>query len=293
MSEPQTSAKVVLHTNKGRIDVELWAKQIPLHTKLFLQACHEGSLLEQSFCELSRDRNCLMISKLACGKELKHEGNGRIRFNRAGVLGWDCHYDRWFISLTPLSNQIGDKIPLGKLVDNSIYSLRKIVDESETDSDHRLLYPAVIERTEVTIPFFDSLKVPSGVEKLTVSENTRTVKAAKVRLSYDDDEDEDTVPMKKIKIKLPPMLEKASTTHVPNGPRSDTNESETKDSALVQERSGSDESDTDDRGAQGRDKKSEAFKDREQETLRMLASFQQNVKGKSIIKRSSNAKSPP
>lgn len=40
--EPSTSAKVVIHTTKGDLDVELWAKECPKASRNFLQHCIDG-----------------------------------------------------------------------------------------------------------------------------------------------------------------------------------------------------------------------------------------------------------
>ncbi len=40
--EPPTSAKLILSTSHGPLEVELWAKETPLTSKNFLQLCLEG-----------------------------------------------------------------------------------------------------------------------------------------------------------------------------------------------------------------------------------------------------------
>lgn len=313
MSEPQTSAKVVINTTKGRIDIELWAKEKPSHARSFLEACHGGSLIDQSLCQLSKNRDCIMMSKLLSKENLPSEHNGRIRFSKAGMLGWDCRYQRWFISLSVLRDNDDERIALGKLVDNSIFSLRRIVDESELDSENCLKYPATICKAEVTVPFFSDLQPAAVNHKASVSKKEPSVKAAKVRISYNDDEDDEddegSIPVKRMKIKLPaiiaePRLEKSHQ----QGPEEETKEGDRAEDSDEVEEDDKEEHDFKeeldvkeeyeniqkeiiDTGSQTSGKKN--VDSREQDTLRMLALFEQRTKGKTIINRPSGVKRKP
>jgi len=40
--EPPTSAKVMLFTNFGDIDIEIWSKETPKAARNFIQLCLEG-----------------------------------------------------------------------------------------------------------------------------------------------------------------------------------------------------------------------------------------------------------
>lgn len=306
MSEPQTSAKVVIYTTKGRIDIELWAKEKPSHARRFLEACHGGSLIDQSLCQLSKNRDCIMMSKSSSKEKLPSEHNGRIRFSRGGMLGWDCRYQRWFISLSVLADNNDERIALGKLVDNSIYSLRRIVDESELDSENCLKYPATICKVEVTIPFFSDLQQEAVNHKASVSKKEPSVKAAKVRISYNDDEDEDdegSIPAKRMKIKLPaiiaePKLEeyhqhdpKEEIKEGDSAEDSDEVEEDDKEEHDVKEEYENSQKEIIDTGSQTSGKGN--LDSREQETLRMLALFEQRMKGKTIINRPSDVKRKP
>lgn len=305
MSEPQTSAKVVFHTTKGRLDVEFWAREKPLHAKRFLEICYGGSLNDESLCGLSKDRGCILVSKVPSEQKLPAEHNARIRFNRAGIFGWDCRRLNWFISLRALSED-DEKIALGKVVDQSIYSLRKIVDESELNSENQFLYPAIIRRAEVTIPFFSDLKPTTANESHSTSLGTPVVRAAKVRISYGDDEDEEndegSMPVKRMKIKLPAVLAKPEPKTSSSGEcgaeskatRSETavevdgNEGSEDDDGAEAIESDKDVQDSPEKVAEDSQRRvadNQNVNSREQDTLRMLALFQQNVKGKNIINR--------
>ncbi|KAJ1497888.1 cytochrome P450 monooxygenase 57, partial [Coelomomyces lativittatus] len=42
IQEPATKGKLVIHTNQGPIDVELWSKEAPKTTRHFLQLALQG-----------------------------------------------------------------------------------------------------------------------------------------------------------------------------------------------------------------------------------------------------------
>lgn len=286
MSEPQTSAKVIIYTVKGRIDVELWAKEKPVHTRRFLEACRGGLLVDESFDRLSDTHNCLMLSKqhdMGTSESPSLEHNARIRW-RTGSLGWDSADRKWFITVAPL-NDDNSKVVIGKIVDDSIYSLRKIVDDSEVDSDGKLLYPATIRKIEVTIPYFDDL--PSGRAMKAVTIAKQLPKVAKVKISFDDDdedEDESIQPMKRMKIKMPAAIAEPSPALRVSG-KSGT-ESETEEEELEEANDKQEESGCEDVEPESKESINESgVSDRERETLKLLALFEQKTKDKTILKR--------
>ncbi|CAO3653107.1 unnamed protein product [Cunninghamella echinulata] len=44
--EPHTNAKVILHTTKGDIEIELWGKEAPKATRNFIQLCMEDFIVQ-------------------------------------------------------------------------------------------------------------------------------------------------------------------------------------------------------------------------------------------------------
>lgn len=278
MLEPQTSAKVIIHTVKGRIDVELWAREKPGHVRRFLEACSRGLLTDGSLDEVSGD--CIMFSKVEdAGCRVLPERNARIR-SRMGSVGWDSVRGRWFISLGAAEED--QKVVIGKVVDGSIYALRKIVDESEVGDDGKLLYPATVSKVEVTIPYFDDLPVGS---KVTAGEAQKRPlkKRAKVSISFDDDDDDERPlkPMKRMKIKMPPTISDRPVEQVYTG----------RESAAKQETSDGegDSSDTESLECSGtpvvQQNAEPTISSREQETLKMLALFEEKTKDKNILNR--------
>lgn len=280
MSEPQTTAKVIIHTVKGRIDVELWAKEKPAQVRRFLEACEKGLLVGESLNEWSRSGDYLMLSLVddsdsGAGVPLEH--NARIRW-RTGSLGWDSGQKRWFITLAPLLGE-DQKVVIGKIVDDSIYSLRKIRDESEVGSDGKLLYPATIRKVEVTIPYFTDLRASVG-SKPAVKPTLPSKKVSKVRISFDDeDDDEDALqPVKRMKIKMPAAIsDRQPTERVSTRPESDVHQEKNDE-----ESDNGQESEPETPSQTGMES---TVSNREQETLKMLALFEQKTKDKNILNR--------
>lgn len=277
MSQPQTSAKCIIYTTKGRLDVELWAKEIPISTKTFLEACSQGKLKGETLCEIPSDRLYVTISNIKNDyqtEKLPEEHNSRIRFNRNGIVGWDNVSLRWFITTKEWNaNEVTPAMTIiGKIVDESIYTFKRIIDDSELDANGKFVYPATIEDVEVTIPYFTDLTQSSDAKVQTSAKNdksTKYKKATKVKLSYhydeDDDDNEETRPTKKMKIRLPASIIRPIET----GPGTET-EPEPES------------------GQTNIDDHQKTLNDRERETLEMLAKFKKQTKGKAILKRGEN-----
>ena len=51
-TEPPTKGKLILHTTKGPLEIELWPKETPKTCRNFLQLCMEGAYDEVCFHRL-------------------------------------------------------------------------------------------------------------------------------------------------------------------------------------------------------------------------------------------------
>ena len=54
-NEPPTSGKVILFTNYGNIDIELWTKEVPRTCRNFIQLCLEGYYNNTIFHRIIKD----------------------------------------------------------------------------------------------------------------------------------------------------------------------------------------------------------------------------------------------
>src|ERR1700712_3417476 len=95
--EPQPTASCILHTPSGDISLELWAQQIPLTCRNFLQHCLDGYYdntifhrLVPGFIIQGGDPTALGtggVSAVNNGAPFQDEFHSRLKFNRRGLLG--------------------------------------------------------------------------------------------------------------------------------------------------------------------------------------------------------------
>ncbi|CAR28662.1 hypothetical protein ZYGR_0U00200 [Zygosaccharomyces rouxii] len=254
--EPSTSSKCIINTSKGRIDVELWARELPNTTKIFLESC-QGQKLQRF--DGVRSNGTVTIVGGSPDKKLDYERHARIRGCRRGSVGYDRNVNQWFFASQECSIEDDSWILIGKIVGESNYVLRRIVGESQLDDRGKFVYPPIVNKTEVTVPHFDLGTLPQVGPNLPKEEKPRFFKRgnAKVKLSYEEEEEEedyerDAVPLKKIK---PP----------PGVKDKGKNDPSTKTQALKEK------------------EPTEEISLREKETLALLSQFQQRQKGRDNI----------
>lgn len=189
--EPQTTAKVRIHTSKGIIDIELWAKETPITSKLFL-----NSILNEEFNGLEFNKiipNFLIqINSNDFGETFIDEFNSRLKFNRRGLLGSvnlnkkNSNVNRFFITLNETSELNNKNTMFGKVTNDGIFTVLKI-SEGEIDGE-RPVYPVKITKSEVLIPYFDDLvKIDKKVDKVVKPKK----KKQKIKLNIDNEDDID------------------------------------------------------------------------------------------------------
>lgn len=198
-------------------------------------------------------------------EKLESEHHSRIRSCRRGSVGYDRNINRWFLASRECSIEDDSWILIGKIVGDSNYILRRIVDESQLDDHGKFVYPPIVTKTEVTVPYFDLDlgSLPQAGPSPPEEEKRRLLKrgGAKVKLRYEeeeeeedeDDEEQEAVPLKKIK---PP----------PGVKDKDEIDSSTRMQASVEE-----------------EEQVEEMSLREKETLDLLSQFQQRQKGRGNI----------
>ncbi|KAK9464969.1 peptidyl-prolyl isomerase cwc27 [Lipomyces arxii] len=219
--EPPTTAKVVLHTTKGPIEIELWAKEAPKATRNFIQHCMDGYYDNTIFHRVVPD---FLIqggdpsgtghggrSIYADQGGFPSEFHSRLRFNRRGLLGnadGDETNDnsQFFITLAATPELQKKNTMFGRVMGDTIYNVLKIA-EAELDKNERPLYPAKVTHTEILTNYFDDMKPKraTGQADEGHSATKKKVKSkARVKMSFMDDEKEegeDTVKQNKFKMK--------------------------------------------------------------------------------------------
>ena len=92
--EPPTEGKVVVSTNLGDLDIELWPKEAPLACRNFVQLCLDGYYNECIFHRVIRGFMIQTGDPTGTGKggessfreAFKDEFHPRLRFNHRGLV---------------------------------------------------------------------------------------------------------------------------------------------------------------------------------------------------------------
>lgn len=166
-SEPPTTGKVILVTNYGNIDIELWTKEAPRTCRNFIQLCLENYYNNCIFHRIIKD---FMIQtgdpgdggSSIWGKEFGDEFHSRLRFNHRGIVAMankniaNTNGSQFFITMDKCQWLDKKHTIFGKVVGDTYFNAHSIADIPTRDD-----YPVVdmipkIIRTEVVInPFVD------------------------------------------------------------------------------------------------------------------------------------------
>jgi peptidyl-prolyl cis-trans isomerase SDCCAG10 len=186
--EPPTTGKVLVHTTYGPLEMELWCRECPLHTRTFLQLCLEGAL---DRIPLSR----AMGGLLECSPfpSLAPEYHTRLKWNRRGLVG--VMDGPMFVTLETLPELYRTATVFGKVVGETIYNLVRM-EELERDPEGVFAHPPLVTRTEVLVNPFDDI-IPREFAKPQTEESRKiaskpsvvAVKNKKV-LSFHTEEEE-------------------------------------------------------------------------------------------------------
>lgn len=228
--EPQPTAKVILNTSSGDIQIELFAKQCPLAARNFLQHCLDGYYNNTIFHRLvpgfivqggdPSGTGAGGISAINNGEPFDDEFHTRLKFNRRGLLGManegpNTNGSQFFFTLDNTPELQGKNTMFGRVEGDTIYNLMKLADRELVGLDEgseRPLYPTKITGAEVLVnPYEDMV---ARVKEAPRSKDEGGKKEAKKRkkpagknvLSFGvEDGEEDAAPVLK-KAKANPKL---------------------------------------------------------------------------------------
>ncbi|KAF2181711.1 cyclophilin-like protein [Zopfia rhizophila CBS 207.26] len=208
--EPQPTAKVLLQTTSGDLELELFAKQTPLTSRNFLQLCLDGYYNNTIFHRLVSGFIIQGGDPTGTGQggESSYDGepfadefHSRLKFNRRGLLGMantgkkDDNGSQFFFTLGNTPELTGKNTLFGRVAGDTIYNLMKMAEaEIAEGSDERPMYPTQITGAEILVnPFEDMVKrvrtAERNGEKKVVKKAKR--KAGKTLLSFGGDEDDE------------------------------------------------------------------------------------------------------
>ncbi|KAF2263869.1 cyclophilin-like protein [Lojkania enalia] len=216
--EPNPTAKVLLQTTSGDLELELFAKQTPVTSRNFLQLCLDGYYDNTIFHRLVKGFIIQGGDPTGTGQggESSYDGepfvdefHSRLKYNRRGLLGMantgskNDNGSQFFFTLgnTP---ELNEKNTLfGRVVGDTIYNLMKMAEAEIADgSEDRPMYPTRITGTDIIInPFEDMVKRSRIAERMKPEPKKAKKpkrKAGKALLSFGDEGDDvESVPLPK------------------------------------------------------------------------------------------------
>jgi peptidyl-prolyl cis-trans isomerase SDCCAG10 len=226
--EPPPTAKVILHTTAGDIELSLFAKQTPLASRNFLQHCLDGYYNNTIFHRLVPNfviqggdptgTGSGGISAINDGAGFEDEVHSRLKFNRRGLLGMakdegGSNGSQFFFTLGATPELQGKHTMFGRVEGDTIYNVMKMAEAElvEGEGSERPLYPTKITGSEILVnPFEDMVarvreapRTKADGEKAPVKKRKKP--AGKNVLSFGGDEGEEDAPVLK-KTKANPKL---------------------------------------------------------------------------------------
>ena len=217
--EPHPTAKVVLHTTTGDLELELFAKQTPVTSRNFLQLCLDGYYDNTVFHRLVKGFILQGGDPTGTGQggESSYDGepfadefHSRLKFNRRGLLGMantgnkNDNGSQFFFTLASTPELQDKNTMFGRIAGDTIYNLMKMAEADIADgSEDRPLYPTRITNAEIIINPFDDMVKKEQVTQRTEPDAKKTKKtkrkAGKNLMSFGGDEGEeaDSAPVAK------------------------------------------------------------------------------------------------
>jgi peptidyl-prolyl cis-trans isomerase SDCCAG10 len=211
--EPNPTAKVLLQTTTGDLELELFAKQTPKTSRNFLQLCLDGYYDNTVFHRLVKGFIIQGGDPTGTGQggESSYDGepfedefHSRLKFNRRGLLGMansgspNDNGSQFFFTLGNTPELTGKNTMFGRVAGDTIYNLIKMAEAEIADgSEERPLYPTKITGAEIIINPFEDM-----VRRVRVAERTEPEpkkakktkrKAGKALLSFGGDEGDEAV----------------------------------------------------------------------------------------------------
>ncbi|KRW98209.1 Cyclophilin-like peptidyl-prolyl cis-trans isomerase domain [Pseudocohnilembus persalinus] len=205
-TQPPTTGKVVLHTTKGDLDIELWCKETPKTCRNFIQLCMEGYYNNTIFHRLIKG---FMIQggdptgkgtegESIYGGKFQDEFHQRLKFNYRGLVAMantgvpNDNGSQFFITFDQCEWLNKKHTIFGKVIGNTIYNLQEMQDLETNDVDRPIDPPKILSADN----YFDDI-VPRNLNK------------DKLLYKKDDDEEESSDEDEETKKKREELIRKA------------------------------------------------------------------------------------
>ncbi|CCE85739.1 Piso0_005364 [Millerozyma farinosa CBS 7064] len=199
--EPSTSAKVVFHTTKGDVEIDLWAREAPNLVRRFMQNCIDGKYIGTTFNKVIKEY-IIQTSAIndSDGHKYKDEVHSRLKYDKKGIVAATHDgkrntnsVDSFFITLKPTPEFYKDYVILGKVSSSTIYNVVAI-GQTDLKDDTTPFYPAAITNVDVPEKYFDDIEKTIDKTKDVEPPKKKPKKQPKktsVKLDLEDDDEED------------------------------------------------------------------------------------------------------
>ncbi|KAI3496411.1 hypothetical protein L1887_38772 [Cichorium endivia] len=224
VSEPPTKGKVVLQTNYGPLDIELWPKEAPKAVRNFVQLCvdgyYDGTIFHRiikSFMVQGGDPTGTGTGgESIYGGTFSDEFHSRLRFSHRGIVACansgspHSNGSQFFITLDRCDWLDKKHTIFGKVTGDSLYNLLNFGD-IETDKDDRPLDspPKILSIEVLWNPFDDVFPRVTPAKSLpsttTEASNKDTKKKATKKLnllSFGEEAQEEEKELAAVKTKI-------------------------------------------------------------------------------------------
>ncbi|WFD30644.1 peptidylprolyl isomerase [Malassezia sp. CBS 17886] len=171
VTEPPTDGKVILHTSKGEVEIELWAKEAPKACRNIIALALEGYYdagiwhrIVPGFCVQTGDPTGTgRGGESVYGEPFADEVHQRLRFNRRGMVAManagrrNTNDSQFFITLDATPELQNKHTIFGRVAGPTIYNALALaeVELSDTEPDRPVFPPKLLRVEVVHNPFLD------------------------------------------------------------------------------------------------------------------------------------------
>ena len=217
ITEPQTTGKVILETNYGNIDIELFTLEAPKSCRNFIQhclnkyynGCHFFKIFKNFMIQTGDPTNTGSGGESIYSSEFRDEFHSRLKFNHRGVVAMNnknkpnSNGSQFFITLEKCEEMNKKFTIFGKVIGPTFFNAVNISNLSADEDGKPLMnnekeIPKIIN-TEVVINPFKDLKPTVDLTQLIKNENEENI---------GDNNDNDINKKKKKKLKIKNITDK-------------------------------------------------------------------------------------
>ena len=217
ITEPQTTGKVILETNYGNIDIELFTLEAPKSCRNFIQhclnkyynGCHFFKIFKNFMIQTGDPTNTGSGGVSIYSEDFRDEFHSRLRFNHRGVVAMNnknkpnSNGSQFFITLEKCEEMNKKFTIFGKVTGPTFFNAINISNLSADEDGKPLMnnekeIPKIIN-TEVVINPFKDLKPTVDLTQLIKNENEENI---------GDNNDNDINKKKKKKLKIKNITDK-------------------------------------------------------------------------------------